>query len=54
MANWLIVAAVWIIGIVCCQIMKKIQPEWSKLYLIYVIAICVLVTGVAIVHLSAV
>lgn len=52
MGNWLIVAAVWIIAIACYQIMKKIQPELSKLYLIYVIVICVLFTGVAIVRLS--
>lgn len=54
MANWLIVAAVWIIAMVCYRIMKKIQPELSKLYLIYVIVICVLFTGVAIVRLSAI
>lgn len=48
MINWVVVGTLWIAGIICCYKMKKIQPESFGLYLVYVIAICLLVTAVAI------
>lgn len=37
--------AVWIVAVICCQIMKKIQPESVGLYRVYVSCICILITG---------
>lgn len=39
-----VIAMVWVIAGACCMIMKKIQPEFLKLYLVYVITICILLT----------
>lgn len=39
-----LIVFVWIVAITAWRIMKKIQPEKSKLYLVYVIFICVLLT----------
>jgi len=36
--------ATWIVIIVCWRIMKKIQPELSKPYLVYEICIGVILT----------
>lgn len=36
---------VWLIGILCISIMKKIQPESYKLYAIYVLAVLVTFTA---------
>lgn len=47
MGNALVISAVWIVAIICWRIMKKIQPECSRLYLGYVLFICVLVTTFA-------
>lgn len=49
--NYITVGIVWIIAFICWRIMKKIQPESSGLYLVYVIFICVLVTSVAVIRL---
>ena len=39
---------VWIAGIVCIPIMKKIQPETYKAYAIYVLAVEIIFTVVLI------
>lgn len=52
--NWIVVASVWVVAFLCWRIMKKIQPESSKLYLVYVLFICAIVTGFAIIYLSQV
>lgn len=39
----LLIALVWIVGIVGCVVMKRIQPD-SKLYPIYAISICIILT----------
>lgn len=52
MGNALIVAGVWVVAIICWRIMKKIQPESSKLYLVYALSICVLITWFAVAYLS--
>lgn len=51
MGNILLISAVWIVAVICYLIMKKIQPESSKLYLVYVLIICVLVTTVGTIRL---
>ena len=48
----MLVLLVWIIAVICWLIMKKIQPESSKLYLMYELIICLLVTAVAVIRLS--
>lgn len=48
--NALVISSVWIVGFICWRIMKKIQPEESKLYLVYAISICVLVTWFSIAY----
>ena len=50
MGNWIMVGLVWIAAVI---VMKKIQPETFWLYLIYALCICVAVTMIAIVQLSA-
>lgn len=40
-----LILLVWLAGILGCLIMKKIQPETFKPYLVYVIAICLIVTA---------
>lgn len=35
----------WVVAIICYKIMKKIQPECSKLYLVYVVIICSAITA---------
>ena len=52
--NWIVVGSVWATAFFCWRIMKKIQPELSELYLIYVLLICAIVTGFAIIRLSQV
>lgn len=42
---------VWVIGIGCIPVMKKLQPESYKAYAIYVLAVCVLVTASVILYL---
>lgn len=54
MGNWIMVGSVWVTAFFCWRIMKKIQPELSELYLIYVLLICAIVTGLAIIRLSQV
>lgn len=51
MGNTLVISSVWAASFICWRIMKKIQPEESKLYLVYAISICVLVTWFLIDHL---
>lgn len=51
MGNVLMIALVWIVAFVCWRVMKKIQPESSKLYLVYVLSICVLITCFSAVYL---
>lgn len=48
MANWIVVGSVWVVAFFCWKIMKKIQPESSKLYLVYELLICLIVTAFAI------
>lgn len=45
------ILSVWIVGIVCIPIMKKLQPESYKTYVIHVLAVCVLVTAFAVLYL---
>ena len=52
MGNVIVVSLVWIIAAMCWPIMRKIQPELSKLYLVYELIICLLVTAVAVIRLS--
>lgn len=52
MGNVIMVSLVWIVAIICWPIMRKIQPEASKLYLVYELIICLLVTAVAAIRLS--
>lgn len=35
---------VWVVGVTCIPIMKKIQPEISKLYTAYVLAVLTVFT----------
>mgnify|MGYP001638709473 FL=1 len=53
MGNWIMVGLVWIAAVIGCIVMKKIQPEIFWPYLIYALCICVAVTMIAIVQLSA-
>lgn len=53
MGNWIMVGLVWIAAVIGCIVMKKIQPETFWLYLIYALCICMAVTMIAIVRLSA-
>lgn len=39
------ITIVWVIAIVCCLIIKKIQPETFWLYVLYVIAILITFTS---------
>ena len=41
----------WVIGIVCIPVMKKIQPEGYKAYAIYVLAVCLIFTVFAVLYL---
>lgn len=41
---------VYIIGIICILIMKKIQPENTIIYLVWVVFVCVLLTLIVIFH----
>lgn len=34
------VGCLWILALICLVIMKKIQPDTFRLYLVYVIIIC--------------
>lgn len=52
MGNIIMISLVWITAFACYPIMKKIQPGTEKLYLIYSIFICVLVTVFAAVYLG--
>lgn len=38
-------ACIWVIAIGCICVMKKIQPDTWRLYLIYAIAVCGAITG---------
>jgi len=40
-----LIITVWIVAVIGCLIMKKIQPEWFKLYVAYAIFICVIFTA---------
>lgn len=42
---------VWIVGIVCIPIMKKIEPETYKAYALYVLAIELIFTVFLVRHL---
>ena len=39
----LLITLVWIVGIVGCIVMKRIQPD-NKLYPVYAMSICILLT----------
>lgn len=52
LGNVLMIALVWVSAYIGNRIMKKIQPESSRLYLVYTLSICVLITWFAIVYLS--
>ena len=52
MINYIILASVWVVAFMCWKIMKKICPESSKMYLAYVLAICVAITLFGVIHLS--
>lgn len=52
MWNWILIGIMWVAAFVCWKVMKKIQPENSKLYLAYALSICILITWFAIVYLS--
>lgn len=54
MINYIILASVWVVAFVCWKIMKKIFPESSKIYLAYVLTICVAITLFGVIHLSGV
>ncbi len=41
---------VYIIGIICILIMKKIQPENTIIYSIWVVFVCVLLTLIVMFH----
>ena len=38
------IAIIWVIAIAGCFVIKKIQPESFKLYVVYVIIVCILFT----------
>lgn len=52
MGNILVISSVWAVSFICWRIMKKIQPEESKLYLIYAISISVMATWFSIAYLT--
>lgn len=52
MGNVLVISSVWVVSFICWRITKKIQPEESKLYLVYAISICVMVTWFSIAYLT--
>lgn len=54
MINYIILASVWVVAFVCWKIMKKMFPESSKIYLAYVLTICVAITLFGVIHLSGV
>lgn len=54
MGNAIMLALVWISAIVGWRIMKKIQPEGSRLYFGYALFICILVTAFGVAYLSRV
>lgn len=41
----------WAVGSVCIPIMKKVDSSQYKAYTVYVVAICVIITIFAILHL---
>lgn len=43
----ILIAIVWLIAVICCIIMKKIQPETFRLYAVYVFIVCVVFTTVS-------
>ena len=45
------IAIMWVVGIICILITKKIQPETYKAYALYDLTICGLVTVSAILYL---
>lgn len=45
-----IIIAIWLIALGCYRLMKKIQPESAKLYLVYVLFVCVAFTLTVIMH----
>lgn len=44
----ILVTLAWAIGIICCFIMKKIQPDNAKLYAMYVGFVCIAFTLVCV------
>ena len=48
MRYWYWSAIIFIVGIICCFVMKKIQPEWFKWYKWYALVIWLIFTGVLI------
>ena len=54
MINYIILASVWIIALVCWRIMKKIEPEIATAYLVYVLIISILITVFGVNYLSQV
>lgn len=47
----LLTTFVWIVGAIGCVVMKRIQPE-NKLYPIYAVSICILLTAFVIWNIS--
>ena len=54
MGNVIMLTLVWLSSVIGWRVMKKIQPEESKLYLMYAISICILVTVFGVIYLSQV
>lgn len=40
----------WIVGVICIWIMKKLQPETHIMYSIYVLAVLIICTTVVVLH----
>ena len=51
MWNIAIIFLVWMIAAICFLVMKKIQPDEARLYLVYVTFVCVAFTAVVAYHL---
>lgn len=47
-----IITALWAVSVICCFIMKKIQPESFKLYVGYVIFVCFVITATSYILVS--
>lgn len=52
MANIILVLFVWVVSVFCIFVMKKIQPE-NKIYPVWVVFVCILLTAFVAYHLFA-